>query len=192
MVALRMNCVTSHYAPRWEEVTAHYGIKSEWSREHAPRTDIARRALEIDCDALATLAYGLTADELCAIYTTQFAVLQGYERSNRYDASGRLLPGAVQRLATKLGWHNGTLPHPPKQDGTPGAEPWVVDHILSNGETIGAIRWADPKLYPLLERTYTPPFKTNDREADMRAAIERWQAWLDSGAPKTLPFGDRL
>ena len=192
MVALRMNCVTSHYAPLWEEVTAHYGIKSEWSREHAPRTDIARRALEIDCDALATLAYGLTADELCAIYTTQFAVLQGYERSNRYDATGRLLPGAVQRLATKLGWHNGTLPHPPKQDGTPGAEPWVVDHILSNGETIGAIRWADPKLYPLIERTYIPPFKTNDREADMRAAIERWQAWLDSGAPKTLPFGDRL
>jgi len=43
MVALRMNCVTSHYAPLWEEVTAHYGIKSEWSREHAPRTDSARR-----------------------------------------------------------------------------------------------------------------------------------------------------
>ena len=191
MVALRMNCVTSHYAPLWEEVTAHHGIKSEWSRDHAPRTDRARRALEIDCDALATLAYGLTADELCAIYTTQFAVLQGYERSNRYDANGRLLPGAVQRLATKLGWHTGTLPPPPKQDGTPGADPWVVDHILSNGENIGAIRWQDPKLFPLVERTYVPPFTTNDREADMRKAIERWQAWLDSGVPKELPFGDR-
>jgi len=191
MVALRMNCVTSHYAPLWEEVTAHYGVGSQWSRDHAPRTDAARRALEIDCDALATLAYGLTADELCAIYTTQFAVLHGYERDNRYDRNGRMLPSAVQRLARKLGWNDGQPAPPPTRDGEPGDEPWTVAVDLPDGTRTGAIAWDDPKLFPRTVRTYLPPFTGNDREADMRAAIERWQHWRESGAPRQLPYGDR-
>ena len=39
---------------------------------------------------------GLTADELCTIYRTQFPVLYGYDRNrDHYDANGRLVPNSV-------------------------------------------------------------------------------------------------
>ena len=39
---------------------------------------------------------GLTAEELCTIYRTQFAVLYGYDHNvYYYDANGRLVPNSV-------------------------------------------------------------------------------------------------
>ena len=36
---------------------------------------------------------GVTADQLCTIYRTQFAVLYGYDHKDYvYDANGRLVP----------------------------------------------------------------------------------------------------
>ena len=41
---------------------------------------------------------GVTADELCTVYRTQFAVLYGYDHNEyTYDANGRLVPNPVLR-----------------------------------------------------------------------------------------------
>lgn len=40
---------------------------------------------------------GLTADELCTIYRTQFPVFSGYDLSDVYDVNGRQVPKDVVR-----------------------------------------------------------------------------------------------
>ena len=55
-----------------------------------------RRQALVEIDALVALMLGLTADELCTIYRTQFAVLYGYDRNKYfYDANGRVVPNSV-------------------------------------------------------------------------------------------------
>lgn len=41
---------------------------------------------------------GITAEELCAIYRTQFGVLRKEERQNRYDTNGRKMPGDIVKV----------------------------------------------------------------------------------------------
>jgi hypothetical protein len=57
--------------------------------------DFERRQVLVEIDALAAVMLGIIAEELCAIYRTQFGVLRTYERANRYDANGRKVPGDV-------------------------------------------------------------------------------------------------
>ena len=52
-----------------------------------------RRQALVEIDALVALMLNVTADQLCTIYRTQFAVLYGYDRNVYfYDANGRLVP----------------------------------------------------------------------------------------------------
>ena len=45
---------------------------------------------------MVALMLGISADELCTIYRTQFAVLYGYDHHvYYYDAKGRLVPNSV-------------------------------------------------------------------------------------------------
>ncbi len=47
---------------------------------------------------------GLTADELCTIYRTQFPVLYGYDRNKYvYDTNGREVPTPVLQLWRRKG-----------------------------------------------------------------------------------------
>ena len=47
---------------------------------------------------------GVTADQLCTIYRTQFAVLYGYDHKTYvYDANGRLVPNEVLSVWRKKG-----------------------------------------------------------------------------------------
>lgn len=59
------------------------------------RVDYDRRMALVELDALAALTFGLTAEQLCAMYRTQFAVLRKYEYEMWFDAYGRLVPGVV-------------------------------------------------------------------------------------------------
>jgi len=78
----------------------------------ALRNDFERRQAEIELDVLVALSLGLTIEELCLIYRVQFPVLVGYERSNRYDQTGRLVSTHALNLVRKTGQTEGTLVDP--------------------------------------------------------------------------------
>jgi len=102
----------------------------------------------VEIDALVALMLGLTADELCTIYRTQFPVLYGYDRNRDHtDANGRLVPNSVLTV-----W---------RQKG---------DRISQDERT--ATNQAGNTY------TYELPFVTLDREADMRTAYAEFERRL--------------
>lgn len=142
--AARLVCLTSAYAPLWEEV-----MGERWTPSSPVRVAAERRQLMVELDALAALSLGLTADELCTIYRTQFPVLRGYEQDDFYDANGRKVPKEMNKLYRKA--------------GESGMEP-------------ADLLWTHPQSQ--VEYRYEFPFRSFDREDDMRAAYSRFQSEL--------------
>lgn len=106
--ALRLNCLTSHYAPLWEALWdaafredrpatddpragTYTNLGPTWSRDVAFRTPFARRQALVELDVLAAQALGLSFEELRLLYEVQFPVLQQYERETFYDQRGRIV-----------------------------------------------------------------------------------------------------
>jgi hypothetical protein len=115
--ALRLNCLVDSFAQLWESLfdpvwssdtwaggprrdnrEAIGAVGSCWSSAVPLRYAADRRQALVEIDAIVAIMLGVTSDELCVIYRTQFPVLHGYERSDLYDANGRKVPGAVARL----------------------------------------------------------------------------------------------
>ena len=91
---------------------------------------------------------GLTADELCTIYRTQFAVLYGYDRNRDfYDTNGRLVPNSVLTVWRQKG---DRITRGRAHRDQPGGQTY----------------------------TYELPFVTLDREADMRQAYAEFERRL--------------
>ena len=91
---------------------------------------------------------GVTADQLCAMYRTQFPVLYGYDHKDYvYDANGRLVPNEVLKA-----WRA-------KGERMTGAERTATNQA---GRTY----------------IYEPPFRLLDREADMREAYAEFERRL--------------
>lgn len=145
---LKLNCMTLAYAPLWEEVTG-----TEWTPDVPLRKAEERRQAQVEIDALVALSLGVTADELCMIYRTQFPVMRKYDSQDLFDANGRKVAEDVAKLHRKL---------------KPGQE-------LSEEERT----WTHPQSGATYVFEY--PFRILDREADMRAAYERFERELAEG-----------
>ncbi|WP_027860121.1 restriction endonuclease subunit M [Marmoricola sp. URHB0036] len=164
---LRLNCITSAYAGLWEKAVSAVTKSDEWAGgiEYQGRPAMAavvgswnsdaplrrasdRRQALVEIDAIVALCLGLTADELCTIYRTQFAVLAGYDRNTYfYDANGRRVPNSVLNVWRKKG-------------GDIGPEERTATNASGN------------------TYTYELPFVTLDREADMRQAYAHFEKVL--------------
>jgi hypothetical protein len=160
--ALRLNCLTTHYAALWNEVwpeahspgwTLSDPRLSPWPTAHAPwsRASAARNAFErrwalVEIDALAALELGLTLEELGTLYRTQFPVLREYERDTWFDTKGHIAFTASKGLVG-VGLDRKSF------------ETWreclLENRALPSGfETKGLV----------------PPFERRDREEDMGVA----------------------
>lgn len=165
--ALRLNSVTDAYSELWTtcfgtDMTAAMwtggiartdravlgDVGARWTSASPLRIAADRRQALVEIDALFALMLGVSADELCTIYRTQFPVLYGYDRNtNFYDANGRLVPNSVLTV-----WRN-------KSDRITEDERTATNPA---GNTY----------------TYELPFATLDREADMRQAYAHFERIL--------------
>ncbi|MBT2364275.1 class I SAM-dependent DNA methyltransferase [Streptomyces sp. ISL-10] len=169
---LRLNALTVHYAPLWEELFdlrwAGYeewanpnwpslkplasGLKPTWEYGTPLRSEHERRAALVELDALVAVWLGITADQLVAIYGTRFPILRDYEAETYFDANGR-------KVAAN---HNTYGYGQSKQDHLD-----LLQHL------------EHPATTPC-PNGYTAPFYKADREAEMRAAHAHFQARLDA------------
>ncbi|GAA1233001.1 methylase of polypeptide subunit release factors [Microbacterium phyllosphaerae] len=163
----RLNMLTSVYTElvsdafdddwrtdRWSTDAEETGAVSlsidtaSWTSDFPLRRASDRRQAQVEIDAIVALSLGITADELCTIYRTQFAVLYGYDRNTYfYDANGRLVPNEVLKV-----W---------RQKGD----------AISQDERTSTNASGNTYEYEL-------PFVTLDREADMRQAYAHFEKIL--------------
>ncbi|WJZ03244.1 Eco57I restriction-modification methylase domain-containing protein [Corynebacterium freiburgense] len=94
---LHLNCLTSAYAPLWEEITGE-----TWTPDTPIRNALERQKAQTEIDAIVALCLDVTADELCMIYRTQFPVMRRYDQENHFDAHGRLVPKSILKEHSKL------------------------------------------------------------------------------------------
>lgn len=123
-------------------------IGLEWTRDTPLRIAADRRQALVEIDALVALGLGLTADELCTVYRTQFPVLYGYDRKTYlYDNAGRLVP---QEVLVKWRTRGDKLSEEERTATNPAGKTY----------------------------TYELPFRFLDREADMREAYTEFERRL--------------
>lgn len=169
---LRLNCVTDAYADLWRKAFEQPFTSDawaggyprdnrlllgdtgpEWTEDTPLRVAEDRRQALVETDALVALMLGVTADQLCTVYRTQFAVLYGYDHNTYlYDSNGRLVPNSIQVLYRKKG------------------------EDLSDEELTATNQAGNTYTYEL-------PFDFLDREADMRAAYAEFERRLAERTP---------
>ncbi|MFD6905781.1 class I SAM-dependent DNA methyltransferase [Streptomyces sp. NPDC060077] len=169
---LRLNALTTHYAPLWTELFdprwAGYedwanpswphlnplsdDLKPTWEYSTPLRTEHERRAALVELDALVAVWLGITADQLVAIFRSRYPQLYAYESVTYLDVNGRKIAGDFNTFG-----YGQT-----KQDYLD-----LLAHLK------------DPEHTPPPEG-YQAPFYKADREAEMRAAHAHFQARLDA------------
>lgn len=174
--ALRLNCLTKHYADLWNEVwpdtsdsrwtssdrrlSSWPPSSAPWSRASALRNAFERRWALVEIDALAALELGLTLTELCTIYRTQFPVLRDYERDTWFDTKGKIAFTSSKGLVG-VGLDRKSF------------ELWQE-----------CLRTGTPLPRDFDTKNLVPPFELRDREEDMGHAYEHFARTLGKGTAK--------
>jgi hypothetical protein len=169
---LRLNCLTTHYADLWNEVWPQStspgwtlsdprlspwpAPDAKWWRHAAVRNAFERRWALVEIDALAALELGLTIDELCTIYRTQFPVLREYERDTWFDVNGKIAFTASKGLVG-VGLDRKSF------------EVWQ-----------GCLRTGAGLPGGFETKGLSPPFERRDREEDMRLAYGVFERTLEA------------
>ncbi|MFI6359054.1 Eco57I restriction-modification methylase domain-containing protein [Streptomyces sp. NPDC050743] len=167
---LRLNCLTRDYAPLWEELFDHAWHKDRWtdpastrpgieevdaawSRATPLRTECDRRKALVEIDAIVAVMLGLTAEQLCAMYRSQFAVLRKYEWEMFFAPDGHKIGAATHNVGIRQ-----------TKEETEIVRAWVK-----------AARNGDPT--PAIPESWVKP----DREAEMKRAHADFTARLLAG-----------
>ncbi|GAB2857869.1 class I SAM-dependent DNA methyltransferase [Myroides odoratimimus subsp. xuanwuensis] len=170
---LRLNCLTEAWATLWRECFHAEFAHDAWSggMNYPGRTDLAasghvwspqvplrrasdRRQALLEIDVLSALALGVSVDQLATIYRTQFTVLVGHDSSRyTYDRNGRQVPTEILSMWRARGLSSDALEGLSEEDRT---------HTSASGNTY----------------VYEMPFRTLDREADMRGAYTHFEKVL--------------
>ena len=176
---LRLNCMTAEYAPLWEDLfdpswqqeewtdlsltRVNLGdVGPKWTMDTPLRRDQDRWQALVEVDALAALKLGLTADQLCAMYRTQFAVLRKYEYKMVFDSAGRKICGYHQ----SAGFRQSQLQDQAKAGDLPKewTNLWKLYQQYESDPT--SVDWLGH---------YAPPFTQIRREHNMVVALDRLQ-----------------
>ncbi|MDT0611325.1 Eco57I restriction-modification methylase domain-containing protein [Streptomyces lancefieldiae] len=167
---LRLSCLTSDYAPLWKELFEPAWLADRWTDPDSPRppiqavdrtwsmatplrTEYDRRMALVEIDALVAVMLGLTAEQLCAMYRSQFAVLRKYEWEMFFASDGHKIGAAT---------HNVGIRQTPEE--TAFVKAWVK-----------AARAGDPT--PAIPEGWVKP----NREAEMTRAHADFTARLHAG-----------
>ncbi|MFC1436950.1 type II restriction endonuclease subunit M [Streptacidiphilus sp. N1-10] len=167
---LRLNCLTGNYAPLWEELfepawlTDRWtdpsslrppiqDVEPTWSMATPLRTEYDRRMALVEIDALVAVMLGLTAEQLCAMYRSQFAVLRKYEWEMFFAPDGHKIGAATHNVGIRQTEDEGSF-----------VKAWAK-----------AARAGDPK--PTVPKGWVKP----NREAEMTRAHADFTARLHAG-----------
>ncbi|BAC19708.1 hypothetical protein HMPREF0290_2782 [Corynebacterium efficiens YS-314] len=140
---LSLNCLTSAYATLWRDIEGE-----EWTVKIPIHNAKERFHAQNEIDALVALSLGITADELCMIYRTQFPVMRRYDQENRFDSLGRKISKEVLKNHLNAG----------------------KEESLTTIERT----WEHPQSG--VSYTFEYPFSTLNREADLRRAYAEFSA----------------
>lgn len=182
---LILNCITTHYADLWSECwnlafqqdrwakndprldNAFFTqLSPTWHRNCALRTEYTRRQALVEIDVLASMALGLTLEELQTIYRVQFPVMRQYEADTWYDAQGRIIFTNSKGLSdvglSRAEWEK------VKEMTTGTVEQTITDDTLPIGPHQRTI-------------TYHAPFDKCDREKDYETMWAEFENRLKCG-----------
>ncbi|MBT3163798.1 type II restriction endonuclease subunit M [Streptomyces sp. Vc74B-19] len=115
---LRLNCLTDEYSDIWAELfdaawngdhwaggnlhlSSIQDVESTWSMATPLRVEYDRRMALVEIDAIVSVMLGLSAEQLCSMYRSQFPVLRKYEWEMFFAPDGHKIGAATHNVGIR-------------------------------------------------------------------------------------------